>query len=70
MRRPYLNPLQPPGWTLTRSPPVPGETPSASMNRLTSVLASGSRVSDHIRLGLRGLGLGVAGVLRCGHRSS
>src|SRR5512147_2978815 len=41
MSKPYLKPLQPPGCTLTRRPPLSTGTPSASMNRSTSVDATG-----------------------------
>src|SRR4029077_19748301 len=41
MTRLYLKPLQPPGWTLTRSPPCSAVTPSASINFLTSTPAFG-----------------------------
>jgi hypothetical protein len=36
-----LKPLQPPGWTLMRNPPLAGSTFSACMNFLTSVPATG-----------------------------
>src|SRR6185295_641827 len=40
----YLKPLQPPGCTLTRSPPTSAVTPSSSMNFLTSTPAFGVTV--------------------------
>ena len=41
MSRPYLKPLQPPGCTLTRKTALVPGTPSASMNCITSVAATG-----------------------------
>src|SRR5687767_4288066 len=46
MSRLYLKPLHPPGWTLTRSPPISPVTPSASMNFLTSTVALSVTVSS------------------------
>src|SRR5258707_3369138 len=72
MSNPYLKPLQPPGWTLTRSPPMAGSTPSWAMNFLTSTPATGVRVmrTSGVLVVLTGPTEVLAGTRACDDQSS